>query len=66
MRIIRGIGVVLALGAFIGSLYAGTTGKITGRVIDKETGDPLPGANVVIVGTKIGTATDLDGYYFLI
>ena len=27
------------------SLYAATTGKIVGKVTDRETGDALPGAN---------------------
>ena len=47
-------------------LFSGTTGKITGRVIDKETGMPLPGANVIIVGTSTGAATDADGYYTIL
>ncbi len=66
MSIVRAVRVVLASILMAGFLYAGTTGKIAGRVYDKDTGEPLPGANVVIVGTKIGTATDLDGYYVLI
>jgi hypothetical protein len=48
------------------SLYAGTTGKIAGVVKDKETGEPLPGANVVIVGTTLGAASDLNGEYVII
>ncbi|MEM1096652.1 MAG: mucoidy inhibitor MuiA family protein [Bacteroidota bacterium] len=38
---------------------------IRGQVLDADTGDGLPGANVVISGTNIGVATDTDGYYFL-
>lgn len=45
---------------------AQTTGKIAGRVTDAETGDPMPGANVVIEGTTQGTATNLDGEYVII
>ena len=45
---------------------AGTTGKVKGRVMDGETGDPLPGANIQIVGTNLGAATDIDGYYFIL
>ncbi|HEX7572090.1 MAG TPA: carboxypeptidase-like regulatory domain-containing protein, partial [Bacteroidota bacterium] len=45
--------------------YAAASGSIMGRVLDKETGDPLPGANVMIVGTSIGGSTDLDGKYTL-
>ncbi|NOY58198.1 MAG: TonB-dependent receptor [Calditrichaeota bacterium] len=39
------------------------TGSIAGKVVDAETGDPLPGVNVVIEGTLRGAATDLDGAY---
>jgi TonB-linked SusC/RagA family outer membrane protein len=35
---------------------------ITGRVVD-EKGEPLPGANVIVKGTAIGTATNVDGQY---
>ncbi|MFC1543525.1 carboxypeptidase regulatory-like domain-containing protein [Candidatus Neomarinimicrobiota bacterium] len=48
------------------ALWGGTTGKIAGRVTDAETGEPLPGANVVIQGTTMGGATDSDGFYFVI
>jgi TonB-dependent starch-binding outer membrane protein SusC len=40
------------------------TKTITGTVLD-NTGSPLPGANVVVEGTKNGTATDFDGKYTL-
>lgn len=36
--------------------------KIDGKVTD-ETGNPLPGVNVTIEGTTIGTITDIDGKY---
>lgn len=39
------------------------TGQITGTVIDAETQEPLPGVNVVLVGTTVGSSTDLDGHY---
>ena len=45
---------------------AGTTGKISGIVKDKKTGEPLIGANVKIEGTSFGAATDIDGKYFII
>lgn len=47
-------------------LYAGTTGKIAGVVKDKETGEPLPGANVIIVGTTYGASANLDGEYVIL
>ncbi len=40
-------------------------GKIRGKVSDRETGDALPGANVVVVGTTLGAATDVNGEYFI-
>ena len=43
--------------------FAGTTGKITGKVVDQETGEPVVGANVVVEGTYLGAAADLDGFY---
>ena len=48
------------------SIFAGETGKISGYVTDKSTGEPLIGANVIVEGTYFGGATDLDGYYFII
>ncbi len=36
---------------------------ISGKVIDAETGDPIPFANVVFVGTTIGATTDFVGAF---
>lgn len=48
------------------SLYAfSATGKIKGKVIDKETGEVLIGANVSLVGTTIGAAAQVDGTYLI-
>lgn len=58
---------LLMTGIMIGSIvFGGTSGKISGRVIDKKTGDPLIGSNVFIVGTSLGAATDLAGYYTIL
>ncbi|RMD99344.1 MAG: TonB-dependent receptor, partial [Calditrichaeota bacterium] len=46
--------------------FAGETGKIAGHVVDKKTGEPLPGANVLIIGSNMGAATDVNGDYFII
>lgn len=46
--------------------FAQTTGKISGRVIDKGTGEPLMGTNIVVEGTQMGCATDSNGEYFII
>ncbi|NOY58604.1 MAG: TonB-dependent receptor [Calditrichaeota bacterium] len=47
-------------------LFGGTTGKISGRIVDKDTNDPLPAVNVIIVGTTMGAATDLNGEFFIL
>lgn len=38
---------------------------VTGTVTEAETGDAIPGANVVVKGTSNGTVTDLDGNWSL-
>src|SRR5690625_50900 len=35
---------------------------IYGRITDRN-GDPLPGVNIVLMGTNIGTVSDADSYY---
>ncbi len=47
-------------------LFAGTTGKITGRVRDQATGEPLVGVNVIVEESTLGAATDMDGHYFIL
>lgn len=58
------IAVVLLLIA--GTVKAGTTGKISGVVEDVNTGAPLVGATVRVLGTDLATKTDEDGEYFII
>jgi hypothetical protein len=38
-------------------------GILAGRVLDAESGESLPGVNVIVVGTSRGAATDLDGRF---
>lgn len=47
-------------------IYAGTTGKLSGSVKDSQTGEPLVGANIIIVGTEFGAATNLDGNFVIL
>ncbi|WP_246535425.1 SusC/RagA family TonB-linked outer membrane protein [Litoribacter ruber] len=39
--------------------------RIRGRVVDRETGEPLPGVNILVKGTNKGTVTDIEGVYTL-
>ena len=41
-------------------------GKITGKVTEKSTGDPIPGVNVQLVGMSMGAATDASGEYYIL
>jgi hypothetical protein len=49
-----------------GVASAGTTGKLAGEVKDKQTGELLPGVNVVLEGTTIGSVTDANGRYYIL
>lgn len=60
-----------------GTAFAGN-GKVTGRVIDRESHEPVPGVNVVLthlltserveilLDRPLGASTDVDGYYFIL
>ncbi|HUU28973.1 MAG TPA: TonB-dependent receptor [archaeon] len=43
-----------------------STGKVEGIVRDKDSGQPLAGAQVTIEGTRLGNVTNNDGYYFIL
>ncbi|NOZ57939.1 MAG: TonB-dependent receptor [Calditrichaeota bacterium] len=57
---------ILVFGILVGGAMAGTRGKIAGTVKDARTGEPLPGVNIVIVGTQMGASTDEQGRYFIL
>jgi len=42
--------------------YKQSINEVSGRVVD-ESNAPIPGVNVVVLGTTIGTTTNMDGYY---
>jgi len=56
---------LLFLFVFSAALFAGQTGKISGKVVDAETGEAIIGANIVVEGTFLGASADFDGYYFI-
>ncbi|MDZ7377031.1 MAG: carboxypeptidase-like regulatory domain-containing protein, partial [candidate division KSB1 bacterium] len=47
------------------NLLGQNTGKIVGTVKDAETGAALPGANVILEGTMLGAASDLEGRFVI-
>ena len=36
-------------------------GKLSGKIVDAETKEPMVGANVIVVGTDLGAATNING-----
>lgn len=50
----------------VGDVWAATTGKISGLVVDKKTKQPLLGCPVQIEGTTLGALTDVDGRYTIL
>jgi len=56
----------LAVLVLAGIALAANTGSISGRVTDRKTGEPLIGASVIVDGTELGNATDLNGQYQII
>ncbi|MCP4884214.1 MAG: TonB-dependent receptor [Flavobacteriales bacterium] len=56
--------ILTVLALFCGSLMFGQT-SITGTVSDSNTGEPLPGVNIKVVGTSIGNSSDFDGKFEL-
>ena len=53
---------IILLVAGIGFAHSQT---LSGRITDNETGEPLPGAQVFVKGTFVGTTTDVNGAYSL-
>ena len=59
----RNLRSLLFLLAFLPTLLMAQTGTIRGFVYDKQTGEPIIFTNVILKGTTIGAATDVNGYY---
>lgn len=57
---------VFVLSLIPSNIFGGTTGKISGKIIDSNSKEALIGVNVLIVGTTMGAATDVDGNYFIL
>ncbi|MCI0561707.1 MAG: TonB-dependent receptor, partial [Nitrososphaera sp.] len=65
MRVLLGILTIVLIMTYA---WAGTTGKLVGKVVDAKTKEPLIGVNVVILGTSptLGASTDLDGNFTIL
>ena len=47
-------------------VFAQTTGKISGKIVDADQNTPLIGVNIIIPQTQKGTSSDQDGYFNII
>ena len=59
---ILGRSLIILLVAGMGFAHSQT---LSGKITDSETGEPLPGAQVFVKGTFVGTTTDVSGAYSL-
>jgi hypothetical protein len=76
MQRVKRLSTLLLIGLWLTHLFA-SGGKISGRVTDATTGEPLPGANVIIeakwefdkaidLTNKQGASADAEGYFFIL
>lgn len=66
--IARSVWLVVTLAVFLAGgltspVQADDVGVVSGRVFDQGTGEPLAGATVMVVGTRLGAFSDLDGQF---
>ena len=59
-------GLLMILSFFAGTVFAGNTGKIVGLVTDAQSGETLPGANVLLTGTLLGASSDVNGEFLIL
>ncbi len=56
---------ILFLAIVFVSVYSFAQGSIEGTVMDAATGEKLPGADIELLDTKLGTSTNLQGFFKL-
>jgi hypothetical protein len=66
MKQYKCVSITILLLITLGSIYAGTTGKIRGIVTDAANGEPLAGVNIIIKRTFLGAATEVNGEYIIL
>ena len=56
---------MILAGLFLSVGMAMAQAQISGTVVSEEDGEPIIGASVLVEGTTVGAATDLDGKFTL-
>ena len=60
------LSLIIAVKPFTSSQTLPTNeGSVSGEVRDAVTKQPLPGANVIVAGTSLGTSCNAEGYYVI-
>ncbi len=65
MKITKMLMIIIFLCVVTTHVLAAIAGKISGVVTD-EKGHPIVGANIIVVGTHSGAASDLQGFYYIL
>ena len=65
MKLINKCVLVLVAILTVSTISMGQNAQVRGNVYDKDSGEPVPFANVYLESTTKGTTTDLDGFYTL-
>jgi len=63
---LKNIFIVLIIILFSTVIAFAAGGKLSGKIIEKSTGNPIPGVNVTLLNTQMGAATDINGEYFIL
>jgi len=58
--------ILITMQVLLGHTISGVTGKLTGNITDSGTGEPLPGANIVVVNSSLGGVSDIDGNFIIL
>ncbi len=58
--------ITILIFSVISTISFAQNGKLVGKITDLETGEPLIGANVLISGTTMGAASDVNGYFIIL
>ena len=61
------VNIIILLLYVAGLLFAqvDTRGSLKGIIKDSQSGDPLVGVNIVVLGTYLGASSDEDGFYLI-
>jgi outer membrane receptor protein involved in Fe transport len=64
-KMLSTLAIIFAISLVLPAISFARNGKLLGRALDAESGEPIIGASVYIEGTTMGAATDINGYYVI-